>query len=38
MRSVSSRVLAIEAGKTVMIFKEKLIAGADRDEMTVVGI
>ena len=38
LKSVSSRVLGIEAGKTIMIFREKLIEEADRNELTIVGM
>ena len=38
LKSASSRVLGIEAGKTIMIFKDKLIEKADRENLTLVGL
>ncbi len=38
LRSTSSRVLGVESGKTIMIFKDKLIEKADREELTLVGL
>ncbi len=38
MKALSSRVLGIEAGRTIMIFKDKLIEKADQENMTLVGM
>jgi DUF1009 family protein len=38
LKSVNSRVLGVEAGKTIMIFKDKLIETADQENMTIVGM
>ncbi|MBI3252548.1 MAG: UDP-2,3-diacylglucosamine diphosphatase LpxI [Candidatus Omnitrophica bacterium] len=38
LKGVSSRVLGVEAGKTIMLFKERLIEKADRENMTIVGL
>ena len=38
LKAGSSRVLGVEAGKTIMIFKEKLLEMANRENMTFVGI
>lgn len=38
LKSGSCRVLGVEAGKTIMIFKEKLIEMANREHMTIVGL
>ena len=38
LKSASSRVLGIEAGKTIMLFKDKLIQKADQENMTLVGL
>ena len=37
MKAVSARVLGIETGKTIMIFKDQLIAAADREGISLVG-
>ena len=38
LKSLSSRVLGIEAGRTIMISKESLIEMADNEHMTIVGM
>lgn len=38
MRSVSAGVLGVEAGKTILLFKEKFIDSADRAGLCVVGL
>lgn len=38
LKGASSRVLGIEAGKTIMILKEQLIERADQEGMTLVGL
>jgi DUF1009 family protein len=38
MKSASSRVLGVEAGKTVLILREKIVEMADKEDMTVVGL
>lgn len=38
MKAVSSRVLGVESGRTLMLFKEKLIAAADERQITLVGM
>lgn len=38
LRSVSSKVLGVEAGKTLVLFKEKLIEAADRENIAIVGL
>lgn len=38
LRAASSRVLGIEAGKTLILFKKEFIETADREGLTVVGI
>lgn len=38
LKNSSSKVLGVEAGKTIMIFKEKLIEMANQNQMTIVGL
>jgi DUF1009 family protein len=38
LKKVSSRVLGVETGKTVLISREKVLDAADKAEMTVVGL
>ena len=38
LKKVSSRVLGVETGKTVLISREKVLEAADKAEMTVVGL
>ncbi len=38
LKTSSSRVLGIEAGKTLMLFKEKVIEAANRENITIVGL
>ena len=38
LKAVSSRVLGVEAGKTIMLFKEKVIEKANEEGMTLVGL
>ena len=38
LRSVSARVLGVEAGKTIVIHREKLIEAADRAGLSIVGL
>ena len=38
LKNSRSSVLGVEAGKTIMIFKEQLIEAADRENMTIVGM
>ncbi len=38
MKDARARVLAIEAGKTLMLEKEELISGADKAEICIIGI
>ena len=38
LKSASSRVLGIEAGKTIILSKEDVIQTADREDMTIVGL
>ena len=38
MKAVGARVIAVEAGKTIMLFKEKLIETANRENLSIMGI
>ena len=38
LKSVSSRVLGVEHGKTILISREKLLEAADKEDMTIVGL
>lgn len=38
LKSVSSKVLGIESGKTIILFKDKMIEAANREQMTIVGL
>ena len=38
LKSVSSNVLGVEAGKTILLFKEDLIRKADEYGMSLVGL
>ncbi len=38
MKAAGAQVIGLEAGKTIMLFKEKLIEAADRENLSLVGI
>ena len=38
LKAAQSQVLGVEAGKTIFLFKERLIASADEQNMTLVGL
>ena len=38
LKAGSSRVLGVEAGKTILIFKDRLLEAADKEDITIVGI
>jgi DUF1009 family protein len=38
LRAARSRVLGVEAGKTLMLFKDRFLEEADRDGVTIVGL
>ena len=38
MKATNAKVMGVEAGKTVMLFKEKLIAAADQANLILVGL
>ena len=38
MKAINAKVMGVEAGKTVMLFKEKLIAAADQANLSLVGL
>ena len=38
MKAVGARAIGIEAGKTIMLFREKLIASADQANLSIVGL
>ena len=38
MKAINAKVMGVEAGKTIMLFKEKLIAAADQANLSLVGL